>query len=483
MRARSALRRLMLSCAIAWSGAAWSIDLAQAFQMALTNDPTYAAARANYRALLQKMPQARAALLPQIYGSLTGAYVDSRATGELNQVYNNARSAWTLYLTQTLFDWTAISTYEQSKLVVASAEVQLQLAYQDLMLRLSQAYFDVLSNQDTLTALEVERKSIGEQLASAKRRFEMGGATVTDTYEAQARYDLISANIIAAENNLQTSKDILARILGQSPEQLSVLPYTVTLPAPVPNKLQEWSSQASMANLEVVRARLQTRISEQDVQIAKSGHYPTFSLVASSTSNTVGNSQVRPFFDGRTIDNTVGIQMNVPIYSGGGVSAKVTEKAELQQKSVFDMEAARRLAVQQAQQYFNGVNAGLARIKGLEAGEKSSRAALEANRTGYEVGVRINLDVLNAQQQLFLTMRDLARTRYDTLMAGMRLRANSGVLSEEDLLAINRMLKLPGTPGTSILDSLKDSDKPSRQVPNRTGTQTNSARSPMPRQP
>ncbi len=483
MRARSALRRLVLSCAIIWSGAAWSIDLAQAFQMALTNDPTYAAARANYRALLQKMPQARAALLPQIYGSVTGAYVDSRATGEFNQVYNNARSAWTLYLTQTLFDWTAISTYEQSKLVVASAEVQLQLAYQDLMLRLSQAYFDVLSNQDALTALEVERKSIGEQLASAKRRFEMGGATVTDTYEAQARYDLISANIIAAEDNLQASKDILARNLGQSPEQLSVLPYNVTLPAPVPNKLQEWSSQASMANLEVVRARLQTRISEQDVQIAKSGHYPTFSLVASSTSNTVGNSQVRPFFDGRTIDNTVGIQMNVPIYSGGGVSAKVTEKAELQQKSVFDMEAARRLAVQQAQQYFNGVNAGLARIKGLEAGEKSSRAALEANRTGYEVGVRINLDVLNAQQQLFLTMRDLARTRYDTLMAGMRLRANSGVLSEEDLLAINRMLKLPGTPGTSILDSLKDSDKPSRQVSNRTGTQTNSARSPMPRQP
>ena len=400
MRIGLAARRLFITATLAWSGTAWSIDLAQAFQMALTNDPTYAAARANYRAMTQKMPQARAAFLPQIFGSLTGAYVDSRATGQLNQVYNSGRSAWTLNLTQTLFDWTAISTYEQAKLIVASSEVQLQVAYQDLMLRLSQAYFDVLSNHDALISLQVEQKSIGEQLASAKRRFEMGSATVTDTYEAQARYDLISANIIAAENNLQTSKDVLARILGQTPQQLSVLPYTVNLPAPVPNKLQEWSSQASMANLEVVRARLQTRISEQEVQIAKSGHYPTFALVASSTSNTVGNSQVRPFYDGRTIDNTVGLQMNVPIYSGGGVSAKVTEKAELQQKSVFEMEAARRLAVQQAQQYFNGVNAGLARIKGLEAGEKSSRAALEANRTGYEVGVRINLDVLNAQQQL-----------------------------------------------------------------------------------
>ena len=197
----------------------------------------------------------------------------------------------------------------------------------------------------------------------------------------------------------------------------------------------------------------------------------------------MGNSQIRPFYDGRTIDNTVGLQMNLPIYSGGGVSAKVTEKAELQQKSVYEMEAARRLAVQLSQQYFNGVNAGLARIKGLEAGEKSSRAALEANRTGYEVGVRINLDVLNAQQQLFVTMRDLARTRYDTLMAGMRLRANSGVLSEEDLMAINRLLKLPGTPGTSILDSLKDSGKASRQVPAATGAQRTNTRNSMPRQP
>lgn len=481
MRIGHTVRRLFIIATLAWSGAAWSIDLAQAFQMALTNDPTYAAARANYRAMVQKMPQARAAFLPQIYGSLTGAYVDSRATGQLSQVYNSARSAWTLNLSQTLFDWTAISTYEQAKLVVASAEVQLQLAYQDLMLRLSQAYFDVLSNYDTLISLQVEQKSIGEQLASAKRRFEMGGATVTDTYEAQARFDLISANIIAAENNLQTSKDVLARILGQTPEQLSVLPYTVNLPAPVPNKLQEWSSQASMANLEVVRARLQTRISEQEVQIAKSGHYPTFSLIASSTSNTVGNSQVRPFYDGRTIDNTVGLQMNLPIYSGGGVSARVTEKAELQQKSVFEMEAARRLAVQQAQQYFNGVNAGLARIKGLEAGEKSSRAALEANRTGYEVGVRINLDVLNAQQQLFVTMRDLARARYDTLMIGMRLRANSGVLSETDLMAINSLLKLPGTPGTSILDSLQDNSKSARQQPAAGGTPRSSTRSSMPR--
>ena len=458
---------------------ATALDLMEAYREAQAYDSQFASARAAREANSEKSVQGRAGLLPSVNLTASANKVTGQST--LNPNIDYTANSYQLQLRQPLYNRANSDIYEQSKLQVAVSEVQFDQARSDLMIRVAQAYFDVLTAQDTIEFIQAQRTAIAEQLASAKRNFEVGTATITDTHEAQARYDLISANIIAAENNLQTSKDVLARILGQSPQQLSVLPYTVNLPAPIPNKLQEWSSQASMANLEVVRARLQTRISEQEVQIAKSGHYPTFSLIASSTSNTVGNSQVRPFYDGRTIDNTVGLQMNLPIYSGGGVSAKVTEKAELQQKSVFEMEAARRLAVQQAQQYFNGVNAGLARIKGLEAGEKSSRAALEANRTGYEVGVRINLDVLNAQQQLFVTMRDLARTRYDTLMLGMRLRANSGVLSEADLLAINSLLRLPGTPGTSILDSLQDMSKPSRETPGATGVQRTNARTSMPR--
>jgi outer membrane protein len=436
-----------------------ALDLAQAWQLALNNDPTYQAARASYRASMQKLPQAMAGLLPGVNGSLTGAYIESRATGPLNQVFNSGRSAWTLALTQPVFDWSALQTYEQSKMVVAGAEIQLQLAYQDLMLRVSQAYFEVLARQDTLEALKAEQRSIGEQLAASKRRFELGDATVTDALEAQARFDLISANIIGLENELRNAEDSLARIIGRQPmsSSLFALPYGVDLPPPQPSQLNPWSEQARSANLDVVRSQIQTRITEYDIQIAKAGHYPTVNITASSTSNTVGNSQIRPFYSGRTIDNSVALTLSVPIYSGGRVSANVVEKAELQQKSVYDLEAVRRRAVQLSREYYNGVQAGLARIRGLQAAEKSSLASLRANMTGYQIGVRINLDVLDAQRQLFATKRDLANARYQTLVTSLRLRANSGVLSEVDLMTVNKLLKAPGSPGTGIMHDLKGS--------------------------
>lgn len=434
-----------------------AMDLTQAWQLALTNDPSYQAARANYRAAAQKTPQARAALLPAIEGSLTGAYLDNRATGTFGQVFQGSRSAWTLSLTQPLFNWSAIQTFEQSKLVVANAEIQLQVAYQDLMLRVSEAYFSILALQDELEALRAEQRSIAEQLSAAKRRFELGDATVTDALEAQARFDLTAANIIGLENELNNAEDELARIIGRQPmaQTLYPLPYNVPLPAPQPNKLSAWSDQAKSANLNVVRAQIQSRIAEYDINIAKSGHYPSVNFVASSTSNTVGNSQVRPFYDGRTIDNTVGVTLSVPIFSGGGVNADVVEKAELQQKSVYDLEAERRRSLQLSRQFFNGVKAGLARVKGLEAAEKSSLSALKANMTGYDIGVRINLDVLDAQRQLFITKRDLAAARYSTLLTSLQLRANSGVLSESDLFAINQLLKPPGSPGTGVMHDLR----------------------------
>jgi len=434
------------------------MDLSQAWQLALSRDATYQAARADYRAAAQRTPQARASLLPQINGSLTGAYQDNRATGNFDQVFQGSRSAWSLNLTQPVFNWSAIQTFEQAKLQVANAEVQLQLAYQDLMLRVSEAYFRVLALQDELEALKAEKRSISEQLASAKRRFELGDATVTDALEAQARFDLTSANIIGLENELSNAEDELARIIGQQPvpQTLHPLPYDIALPAPQPNKLSAWSDQARAANLDVVRSRIQTRIAEYDIEIAKSGHYPSVNLTASSTSNLVGNSQIQPFFDGRTIDNTVGLTLSVPIYAGGGVNARVVEKAELQQKSVYDLEAQRRRSLQLSRQYFNGVQAGLARIKGLQAAEKSSLSALRANLTGYQIGVRINLDVLDAQRQLFITKRDLAAARYNTLLTSLRLRANSGVLSESDLFTINQLLKPPGSPGTGIMHDVKN---------------------------
>jgi len=404
------------------------------------NDPLYASARANYRAGLEKEPQARALLLPEVSAGAGGAYQQTRSTRG-GVAYSGGRGIWDLALTQPLFDWGRWQNFEQSKLIVADVEVQLQQAYQDLLLRVADAYFNVLYAQDTLSATEAEKAAVAGQLESAKRNFELGNATITDTYEAQARYDLVVAQELRLQNDLDVRRDELAKIIGTPPGALAELPQGVQLPAPQPARVADWSTQAEASSLDVLRAQLLTRIAGREIQIAKSGHYPTLNLRA--TSGSASDAVMRNGAPGKPIDSSIGVVLSIPLYSGGGVSSQVTEKVQLEQKARYDFEAARRQAVQAARQYYSGVTSGLSRIQALEAGEKSSRAAVEANRTGYEVGVRINLDVLNAQQQLYATQRDLALARYSTVLAGLRLKATSGILAETDLDAINRLLREP----------------------------------------
>ncbi|MBV7484458.1 TolC family outer membrane protein [Bordetella sp. BOR01] len=442
MRAGSLAGTLVLALAACLGAPAQAAeDLLQVWRLALAKDPLYAAARASYRASIEQLPQARADLLPAVNAEVGGAYEETRATRNIStRRRDGTRGTWDLILTQPLYDWSRWQRYEQAKLGVADAELQLQQAYQDLLLRVSDAYFNVLAAQDTLTATEGEKAAVGAQLEAAKRNFELGNSTITDTYEAQARYDLVVAQELLQQNALDVLRDQLAQIIGQPSGALAELPGSVPLPPPQPARQNDWSTQAEAASLTVARAQLQTQIAQRDIQVARSGHYPTLSLRASS-GNAIGAN--RDVAGSRAVDSSVGLVLSVPIYSGGGVSSQVTEKVQLEQKARNDYEAARRQAVQLARQYYTGVVAGLARIAALEAGEKSSRAAVQANQTGYEIGVRINLDVLNAQQQLYATQRDLAQARYRTLLDGLRLKATGGILSEADLEAVNRLLRLP----------------------------------------
>ncbi|MBO9353388.1 TolC family outer membrane protein [Bordetella petrii] len=416
-------------------------DLLQIWRTALASDPLYAAARASYRASIEQLPQARADLLPAVSAEVGAGYDETRATRNISsRSRDGTRGTWGLVLTQPLYDWSRWQRFEQAKLGVADAELQLQQAYQDLLLRVADAYFNVLAAQDTLAATEGEKAAVAAQLESAKRNFELGNSTIIDSYEAQARYDLVAAQELLQQNALEVLRDELAKIIGQPPGALAELPRSVRLPPPQPARLADWSTQAEAASLEVARAQLQTQIAQRDIQVARSGHYPTLSLRATSGS---AEGSHRDIAGGRAVDNSIGLVLSVPIYSGGGVSSQVTEKVQLEQKARNDYEAARRQAMQSARQHYTGVITGLARISALEAGEKSSRAAVRANETGYEIGVRINLDVLNAQQQLYATQRDLAQARYHTLLNGLRLKATGGILSEADLEAINRLLRLP----------------------------------------
>lgn len=431
---------------------AWSQDLIDVWQLALQRDPSYAAIQAARQADQEVVPQARALLLPYITAS-AGAEVDnSRRRRNLSDSQTHQRALWALTLSQPIVDVSAWGTLQRAQYVAAAADVAQAQGLQNLMLRVTGAYFDVLTAQDTLRALQAQKLAIEHQLQAARHGFELGSTSITDTHEAQARLDLLQASEFDAINALQVARDILASIIYQNPDALAELPPDTSLPAPQPARLDDWVDQAAQANLGVVRADLETRIIEKQVDIAKSEHYPRLQLQAQTGSaSDRGMRGQRPDPGPRSLDSSVGLVLSIPVFTGGELSSVVREQSSRLQQTRYELEAAKRTARQTTQQYFSGVTSGLARVNALEAAEQSSRAALEANQLAYEVGVRINIDVLNAQQQLYETQRQLSRARYDTLMDSLRLKASSGTLNEQDLYAINALLNPPEASQESTL--------------------------------
>lgn len=416
---------------------AQAVNLLQLYQDALVNDAVYASARANLSAGQEASVQGRAGLLPLI--GIGGTY--QRA--QRDNVPDIKSHGYTLSLSQPLLDVAAWQNYEQSKLAVAASEAAFAVVQQDLILRVAQAYFDVLAAQDTLAALLVQKDAISEQLASAKRNFEVGTATITDTHEAQARYDLVIAQEFGAQNDLAIKRTALQQIIGKPPAELAILRKGVELNPPEPAQINTWVSSAEEQNYVVLQQKLALEIAKREITRNRAGHYPTVDLVASRSDSNQRNSAIPSLNSGTGATSSVGLQWNIPLFSGFAVTSKVRQAIALEDKSRSDLESARRSAAQNAQQAYLGVTSGLAQVKALQAAEVSSRSALESNRLGYQVGVRINIDVLNAQQQLFITQRDLSKARYDTLMNSLRLKSAAGSLREQDLVQINTLLIQP----------------------------------------
>ncbi|NNG25145.1 TolC family outer membrane protein [Telluria aromaticivorans] len=433
---------------------AGAADLIQVYQQALANDATFASARASAAAGRERIAQGRAGLLPTV--GLTGSsikndadnspwnegqFVNNPITGTPTLVAgsgSNVRTTeYTLALTQPLFRWAAWQTYQQSKLQQAVAEAQFAQAQQDLITRVAQAYFDVLAAQDKLESTRAQKTAVTEQLASAKRNFEVGTQTITDTHEAQAAYDLVIAQEFAAVNDLDNKNNALQAIIGTSPAMLAPLKTGITLAAPSPASPDPWVSSAETQNYGVTVSQLQVELARREISRNRAGHYPTLDLVAASTRRDVGGQITG---SGVAKNNGIGVQFAVPIFNGFGVTSRVRESIALEDKARNDLEATRRQAALQARQAYLGVNSGMAQVKALEAAEVSSQSALESNKLGYQVGVRINIDVLNAQRQLYSTRTDLSRARYDTILNGLRLKAASGSLREADLAAVNNLL-------------------------------------------
>jgi outer membrane protein len=441
----------VLLSAMCLAGTAQAADLMSVYHDAVGYDATFAAAKASLEAGRQKYPQGRAGLLPTIGISANTTWNESKSTlltsPEETQSVNYNTNGWTATLTQPLFRWQNWSNFKQGELAVTQAEAQFAAARQDLILRVAQAYFDVLLAQDALEVNRAQRVAITQQLEAAKRNFEVGTATITDTNEAQARFDLATAAELAAENDLRVKRQALQAIAGKEPDKLENLKTGVLIGRPQPDDIGKWALTAQTSNLSVVQAQAGMEIARQEVGKQRAGHLPTLDLVATYGKSHSGFGTLVPTATGVTgvgMDNTsktIGLQLAVPIFSGGYVVSKTSEAVALLDKAQADLDNARRQADLGARQAYLGVTSGLSQVKAYEAAVASSKASLDSNKLGYEVGIRINIDVLNAQSQLYDTRQKLMKARLDTLMAQLKLKAAAGNLKDDDLVAINAMLE------------------------------------------
>lgn len=423
-------------------GAAQGADLLAVYRDAVAYDAQFASARAALDAGREKLPQGKTGLLPTIGLSANTAWNDvdttrrvSGATATTSQYNSNG---WTLSLSQPLFRWQNWVAYTQAELAVAQAEAQFGLARQELIVRAAQAYFDVLLAQDALATAQTQKAAIAEQLESAKRNFEVGTATITDSHEAQARYDLTSAQEIAALNDLTVKQQALRAVIGKEPEGLKRLKTGVQLIGPQPEDINKWVELAETQSASVQIYSALFEIATREIEKQRAGHYPTLDLVATNGRSGAGAGTTGGF-DSKS--STIGLQLSVPIFAGGGVTSKSREAVALKEKAAADLENARRTAALNARQAYLGVSSGLAQVKAYEAALTSSQSALDSNKLGYDVGVRINIDVLNAQSQLYDTRQKLAKARLDTLGALLKLKAAAGSLGEDDVAAINALLE------------------------------------------
>jgi outer membrane protein len=422
--------------------AACGADLVDVYRQAQRSDATYAAARATWAAAQERIPQGRAGLLPlaSLSASLqqndrTTRFPDPslpRTRGDFGS------SAISLSVTQPIYRRQNAVVYEQALTQVEQADAQLAASAQDLLLRVATAYFDVLLAQDSVAFAEAQKTAIGQQLEQAKRNFEVGVATITDTHEAQARYDLTTAQEIAARNDLELRRRALEQVIGRAAPPLAPLGSAFTLKTPEPAVMEPWVSLAQRSNLQVRIAQSSLTFATQEIARNRGGHYPTLDAFATLSESGSGSTGTSVSSDTRSA--VVGLQLALPIYQGGATSSRVREAIAIEERSRQDLESARRAAEFSARQAFLGITSGAAQVRALEAALVSTQSQLSSTRLGQEVGVRTQVDVLNAQQLLFSARRDLAQSKYTYILSLLRLEAAIGELTEDDMVAVNQWL-------------------------------------------
>ncbi|MDD0809843.1 TolC family outer membrane protein [Curvibacter sp. RS43] len=434
---------LGLVSALAWPSAQ-AQSLTELYQVARDYDASYRAARSQYEATQARADQAKANLRPTL--NLQSTVSRSQVSGNIDGVpyfkhpYGLRQNG--LSLSQPLYRPGNLASYRQGEKLLIQADAQLALAEQDLIVRVSQAYFDVLAAHDSLVFVQAQKVAVKEQLASAKRNFEVGTATITDTREAQAREDLVISQEIAAQNELRVKQLFLDQLVGRSNTQPLPLKPQAELPTLPSDRVESWVESAQ-EHPQVQLAQTTLDVATLEIAKAEAGQKPTVDLNGSyAVAHNMDGSSLSPTsrVSSRITQASIGVTLNFPLYAGGALQSRVREALSLQEKAQADLDTARRSTAQATRTAFYGVLSGTSQVKALQAAEVSSQSALDANMLGYKVGVRINIDVLNSQSQLYQTKRDLALARYSVLVGGLKLRQANGSLTPDDLQSVNALL-------------------------------------------
>jgi outer membrane protein len=428
------------------SGAA-AEDLIQIYRDALASDPVLASARATWGATQELVPQARAGLLPAVNLAANASEQDFneklRSDPTITFRERFPSYGYTVSASQPLYRPQNSISLNQARQQLGQGDYILASSQQDLIIRVIQAYLDVLLARFNIELTESQKAAVSENLAQAKRNFEVGTATITDTNDAQAKYDQIVAQEISAQNDLDNKLAALRAIIGRVPGDLKRFTGKFQPQLPVPNTLEPWVQKAISENYQVRIAQANLDIATLEVDRQQAGHYPTVDLVASFNQGYAGgaaSTSVSSAFASDSRLALIGLQLNVPIYQGGAISSRVRQVIANQEKARQDLETARRNAQLLAQTSFSGVTSGVAQVKAFEQALASAQVSYDSNKLGLEVGVRTNLDVLNQQQQVFQTRFNLAQSYYNFVINDLKLKQAVGTLSDVDVEQVNRDL-------------------------------------------
>ena len=420
-------------------------SLLDIYHQALAHDPTLASALSANKAAQEIIEQGKALYRPTVNFNANANTTQSHirylsgtpSPGSTN--FENFNAA--IEARQPIYRKQNLVEMDQAATQVSLADKQYHLSQQNLILRSTQAYFDVLIAQDKIALINAQKVAILSQLDQAKATFEVGTATITDVNEAQARYDLIIAQEIAAVNEFEIAKRSIEAITGELPTKLATVKSDIQV-TQLSQNMQDWQQVGLQNNLNIQIQQDALKLAEQGVEHANAGHLPTLDAV-SSLGDNYSNGSPSVFSTGNDLKSaTIGLQLHIPLYAGGAISSKARQAMLNKQKAQDDVDIARRNTDLETQRAYLNLGTTIALVKALEQVLTSSQSQLDSTKLGYEVGVRTSVDVLNAQQQLFSAKRDLLQARYSYLVNIIRLKAASGLVSELDLQDINQQLVL-----------------------------------------